>query len=321
MGLGGFPGSHPNYTGLVGMHGSKESNKAVQECDLFISLGSRFNDRVVGEVTKFGKNARFIHIDIDGAEINKNVITHHHINADIKTVLDMINPLIRPKDRSNWLDKVQSWRPKRVKDNMREEQGLTPESIMKNIYNETKGDAVIVTDVGQHQMWAAQYYKFDYPDRYITSGGFGTMGYGLGAAIGSKLGVRDNGDRLVVHITGDGSFRMNCNELSTVEYYDLPIIHVIFNNGTLGMVRQWQTKLYDKRYSNTDLDRGPDFVKLAEAFNIRGYRVTTNGELLTAFKEAVASGKPALIECMVGMDEVVVPMVAPGKPITEFILE
>lgn len=321
MGIGGFPGSHPNYTGLVGMHGSKASNKAISECDLFICLGSRFNDRVVGEVSQFAKNARFIHIDIDKAEINKNVFIDHYINGDIKEVLSRINSKVESVARKEWLEQVQSWKPNRSRNVMAEVLPLTPESIMKNVYNETEGDAVIVTDVGQHQMWAAVYYTYDKPQQYISSGGFGTMGYGLGASIGAKIGLMQNEDKVVVHITGDGSFRMNSNELATAEYYDLPIIHIIFNNRSLGMVRQWQNKLYGKRFSNSDLERGPDFVKLAEAYNIKGYRVEKNSEFLKVFREAAKSGNSAVIECLIDKDEMVVPMVAPGMPITEFLIE
>lgn len=318
MGYGGFPGTHPNFTGLSGMHGSKASNKSISECDLLISLGSRFNDRVIGDSSRFGTKAKFIHIDIDMAEIDKNIDTQHHINDDIKRVLSEVNKNLKLKENETWLNLVKSWKLSRVKDIMRDEQELVPESVVKHIYELTNGDAIIVTDVGQHQLWAAKYYPYDKPGRLITSGGFGTMGYGLGAAMGAQIGAPD---KTVVHMTGDGSFRMNCNELATVEHYNLPIIHIIFDNRTLGMVRQWQTKFYEKRYSNTDLDRGPDFVKLAEAYNIKGYRVTTNKELKDAFSEALASGKAAVIDCAIGIDEMVVPMVAPGKPITEFVVE
>jgi acetolactate synthase-1/2/3 large subunit len=323
MGIGGFPFSLPNFTGLVGMHGTKASNTAISECGLFIALGSRFNDRVIGDASKFGSNAQVVQIDIDEAEINKNIKTAHHILGDIKQVLLRLLPLIElPADsiesREKWLQKIENLKaPQADAAGQNETDELTPKAIMSTIYKRSPQRTMIVTDVGQHQLWAAKYYQYDTPGTFISSGGFGTMGYGAGAAIGSKLG---RPDMTVVHIAGDGSFRMNCNELATIEHYKLPIITVVFNNGVLGMVRQWQTMFYEKRYSQTDLDRGPDFVKLAEAYGIKGYDIRTTDEFDVAFCEALASQKPAVLNCHIGTDEKVTPMVAPGHPITDFVL-
>ncbi|MGE4484348.1 MAG: biosynthetic-type acetolactate synthase large subunit [Oscillospiraceae bacterium] len=320
MGIGGFPSTHPNFTGLVGMHGTKASNTAISECGLIIALGSRFNDRVIGDARKFGRNAKIVQIDIDEAEINKNIRTSHYVIGDIKKVLTRLPQLVKLPDtgmegRDEWLTKIRSLKPAEAY--CAECGGFTPKSIMSAIYAHSPKDTIVVTDVGQHQLWAAKYYQYDAPGTLITSGGFGTMGYGAGAAIGAKLG---RPDMTVVHIAGDGSFRMNCNELSTIEHYGLPIITVILNNGVLGMVRQWQTVFYDKRYSQTDLDRGPDFVKLAGAYGINGRCIRTLEEFEKAFDEALSSGKPAILDCRIGNDENVTPMVAPGKHLTDFIL-
>lgn len=323
MGIGAYPSSAANFTGLVGMHGTKASNTAISECDLFIALGSRFNDRVTGDIKKFGKTARIVHIDIDEAEINKNVRAAHHIVGDINDVLEKLIPQINVSSeiktvRRKWLEKIKSLNPQMdVSTVSASQSSLSPKSIISAICRHSPSDTIIVTDVGQHQMWAAQYYRYEKPGTFITSGGFGTMGYGAGAAIGAKLG---RPEMRVIHIAGDGSFRMNCNELATIEHYKIPIISVVFNNGTLGMVRQWQTIFYGKRYSNTDLDRGPDFVKLAEAYGIKGYDIQTIGEFDEALLEALESQKPAVLNCHIGKDEKVIPMVAPGKPITDFIL-
>lgn len=323
MGIGGFPASHPSYTGLVGMHGTKASNVAISECELLIVLGSRLNDRVTGDPKTFGQNAQIVHIDIDQAEINKNIKTKHYINGDIAQVLDKLIPLINlPSEslvsRNAWYKRIESLKIHTTDILQCGEDGkLTPKNIITSIYRQSPDDTVIVTDVGQHQLWAAKYYQYTTPGTYISSGGFGTMGYGAGAAIGAKIGKPN---MRVFHIAGDGSFRMNCNELATIEHYGLPIITVIFNNETLGMVRQWQSLFYGKRYSQTDLDRGPDFVKLANAYDIKGYDLYSVKELDFAICEALRSGKPAVLNCHIERDEKVTPMVAPGKPITEFIL-
>lgn len=323
MALGSFPGNHIQFSGTVGMHGSKASNLGMSECDLLISLGSRFSDRVIGDVRKFARNAKVVHVDVDGAEIDKNVVSHHSIVDEIKNVLTkMISAMqdcdLNMKPKEEWLAYIESLKKHNQVQVTTHKGRITANEIFDDIYKATKGDVFIVTDVGQHQMWAAKYFSFDFPKKLITSGGFGTMGFGAGAAIGTQAG---NPGSHVLHIAGDGSFRMNCNELSTEEYYKLPIITIIINNGTLGMVRQWQTLFYEGRYSNTDLDRGPDFVKLADAYGIKGYEINTMEEFNEALSESLNSGKPAVLNCLIGMDDNVTPMVASGKPINQFVLD
>ena len=315
MGLGAFPSSHPQFIGLLGMHGNKATNIASSECDLFISIGARFSDRVTGEIKSFCQKAKIIHIDIDAAEIDKNVMSFHSIVGDAKNVLRLLISKIEKDTRHEWLEYIEGLKVNKLPITSGP---MDPRGMMEEIYNATEGNAIIVTDVGQHQLWAAQYYKYEKPKTFISSGGFGTMGFGAGAAIGTKIG---NPNTPVVHIAGDGSFRMNCNELATIEHYNLPIIIIIANNGTLGMVRQWQTMFYDKRYSQTTLDRGPDFVKLADAYNVEGYKINTLEEFKEHFTKALTTGKPTLLDCKFAMDEMVVPMVAPGGDITTFILE
>lgn len=319
MGVGGFPASHPNFTGLVGMHGTKAANTGLSGADLLIALGSRFNDRVTGDVSRFGKNAQIVQIDIDEAEINKNVRTFRSLLGDVKTVLQKLLPLLAlpPEslaEREAWLGEIQG-----LKLNSQRVAAcdLGPKAVMEAIYARSPKDTFIVTDVGQHQLWAAKYYSYDEPGSFISSGGFGTMGYGAGAAIGARIG---RPDRRVILITGDGSFRMNCNELATMEHYGVPVIIVIMNNGVLGMVRQWQTVFYGKRYSQTSLDRGPDFCKLAEAYGLSGACARSLEEFERAFEQALASKTATVIDCHIGCDETVTPMVAPGKPITDFII-
>jgi len=319
MGVGAFPSTHENSMGLVGMHGTRAANTAISQSELFLALGSRFNDRVTGDTAKFGKNAKIVQIDIDPAEINKNVRTAHHVLGDVKQVLTRLLTLlgeeqISTEERERWLGSLQALKlPQRAARN----EGFSPKAVIGAVYELAPKDTILVTDVGQHQLWAARYYNYDLPGTFISSGGFGTMGYGAGASMGAALAKPD---RTVVLISGDGSFRMNCNELSTMEHYGIPVIVLVMNNGVLGMVRQWQTVFYQKRYSQTNLDRGPDFAKLAEAYGISGTRVCTLEQFIEAFAEALASGKPAVIDCRIGCDETVTPMVAPGKPITEFIL-
>ena len=313
MGGGACPGNHPLFTGMIGMHGSHASNMASDECDLLIAIGCRFSDRVATNPGSFAANAKIVHIDIDRAEIDKNVKTDHHIIGDARRVLEMLNEQLPKHDYTAWKKQVFS----RKEIELPSGGALQPHEVLETIQKVADG-AIIATDVGQHQMWSAQYYHFSRPGQLLTSGGFGTMGFGLGAAMGAKVG---NPDQVVVHCTGDGCFRMNCHELCTVEHYDLPVITVIFNNQTLGMVRQWQNLIYQKRFSQTDLDRGPDFVKLANAYGIDGARAATQAEFENVFRKAVESGKPWVIECAIDKDAMVHPMVPGGAKATNFLLD
>ena len=317
MGGGACPGDHPLFAGMVGMHGTHAANIAVSRCDLLIAIGCRFSDRVALSPKHFAENAQIVHIDIDRAEIDKNVVSDHHIIGDARRVLAMLNAKTAENtyDYPEWKEYVFSHKEIELTPAPGK---LLPSQVLDSIAKLTDSQAIIATDVGQHQMWVAQYFHFNRPGQLITSGGFGTMGFGLGAAIGAKLG---NPDKVVVHATGDGSFRMNCNELATVQHYGLPIITVLFNNQTLGMVRQWQTLMYNQHYSQTTLDRGPDFVKLAAAYGLNGYRVTNVEDFEEAFKLAMASDKASLIDCAIDTDEMVHPMVPGGKPNTDFLLD
>ena len=315
MGGGGFPGDHPLTSGMIGMHGSEASNIACDECDLLIAVGSRFSDRVALNPKTFAKQARIVQIDIDRAEIDKNVLTDHHIIGSAGKVLELLNAKLPQYSHKDWKEHILPLRePSKAPDLGR----FTPQQILETIRNIAPHDAVVSTDVGQHQMWAIKYLHFQYPGQLLTSGGFGTMGFGMGAAIGAAAGCPD---KTVLNITGDGCLRMNCNELATVEHYDFPIITIVFNNGTLGMVRQWQDLLYDKRYSETTMDRGPDFLKLADAYGLKGYRVTNVSEMESALKNALSEGKACIIDCIIDIDEMVSPMVAAGHDITDFLLK
>ena len=315
MGAGGYPGDGELSTGMIGMHGSQASNRAAANCDLLIAVGCRFSDRVALKPDNFAKQARIVHIDIDRSEINKNVMTDRHIIGDAAQVLSMLCERVEQADHSEWREQVFSYPTETIY----EEGGdaLTPKQILSTIARMVPRDTVVATDVGQHQMWSIQHFHFDYPGQLLTSGGFGTMGFGLGAAIGAKVG---NPDKTVIHITGDGSFRMNCNELATEQHYDIPVITFVFNNRTLGMVRQWQTLIYDKHYSETTLTHGPDFVALAEAYGLKGKRVSTVEQLEGAIREALAWGHGYVVDCTIHMDEMVRPMVGGGSPITKFII-
>ena len=315
MGGGGFPGGHPLTTGMIGMHGSQASNVACNECDLLIAVGCRFSDRVALDPSTFASQAKIVQIDIDRSEIDKNVLTDHHIVGSARRVLEMLNERLPQYHHQEWRDRILPLREPSVP---RVSEKLTPKQVLETIRRLAPWDTIVATDVGQHQMWSIQHFHFDYPGQLLTSGGFGTMGFGLGAAIGAKVG---NPDKVVVHTTGDGCFRMNCHELATVEHYHLPIITVVFNNGTLGMVRQWQHLIYHEHYSQTTLDRGPDFVKLAQAYGLKGKRVTNRAEMEQALQEALSCGCGYVIDCQVDMDEMVRPMVAGGAHITDFLLK
>ena len=315
MGGGALPGRSPLATGMIGMHGSQASNMAADGCDLLIALGCRFSDRVALDPETFANNAKIVQVDIDRSEINKNVPTDHHIIGDAKVVLKMLNEKLAQQHHTEWKDYVFSFATETEYDENKDK--LTPKQVLRTIAEMMPQDTIVSTDVGQHQMWAIQHFHFDYSGQLLTSGGFGTMGFGLGAAIGAKVG---NPDKAVIHITGDGSFRMNCNELATEEHYDTPVITFILNNGTLGMVRQWQSLIYDHRYAATTLDRGPDFVKLAEAYGLKGAHVSTEEELRAAIQEAIDSGHGYVVDCIIDLDEMVRPMVEGGKQITDFLV-
>ena len=312
MGKGAFDGTHELYTGMVGMHGTKTSNFGITECDLLVVIGARFSDRVVGNASKFAKNAKILQIDIDPAEINKNIETDASIIGDVKMILRKLNARLDPQNHDEWVAHIE-----RMKDMYPlhyNKEILTGPAIIEGIYNVTQGDAIIVTEVGQHQMWAAQYYKYKNPHTFLTSGGLGTMGYGLGAALGAKMGKKD---KKVFNIAGDGCFRMNMNEIATATRYNIPIIEVIINNHVLGMVRQWQDLYYGKRYSHTILNDQVDFVKLAEAMGAKAYRVTKKEELEPVLKEAMELDIPVVIDCQIHCDDKVFPMVSPGAAISD----
>lgn len=316
MGKGAYDGTDKRYTGMLGMHGTKASNLGVTECDLLIAVGARFSDRVTGNAKKFAKHAKILHIDVDPAEINKNVSAYYSVIGDIKEVLKILNDRLQPQNHTEWIDHVIDLKNKYpLKYNT---ETLTGPFILEKLYEITKGDAVITTEVGQHQMWAAQFFKYNTPRTFITSGGLGTMGYGLGACIGAKVGVPD---KTVVNIAGDGCFRMNMNELATATRYDIPIIEIVFNNHVLGMVRQWQTLFYEQRYSNTNLTDKVNFVKVAEAMGAKAYRITKKEEVESVLKEAIALKQPVLIECIIDSDDKVWPMVAPGAAIEDVFSE
>ncbi len=312
MGKGAFPGEDEHYAGMLGMHGTKAANFGVSSCDLLLAIGVRFSDRVYGNAKKFANNAKIVHIDIDSNEIDKNVKTDEHIVGDAKEILKRLNDIVGTYDHSEWRKdiKEKSERfPLRYRTDV-----LSGGGIISEIYRQTKGNAIITTEVGQHQMWAAQFYKYKEPRQFITSGGMGTMGYGLGASIGAKTG---RPDKTVINIAGDGGFRMNMNEIITAVNNNIPIIEVIIDNRVLGMVRQWQTLFYGGRYSNTVLEDGTDYVKLAEAMGAVGMRADTPEEFSKAFAEALTLNRPVVIDCRIDKDENVYPMVAPGESISQ----
>lgn len=314
-----FPSLHPLCTWMVGMHGTKASNMAITESDLVIAIGARFSDRVYGDSSKFAQHAKVLHIDIDPAEINKNISTDGCVVGDVKQVLAALLPMINAVKHDEWISQVQEWKkeyPSCYDKNPKD--SINPKFICECINRIAGEDTFITTEVGQHQMWTAQFYPFSKPRTFITSGGLGTMGYGTGAAIGIQLAKPE---RRVVHIAGDGSFRMNCNELATISHYNLPIVIVVENNNALGNVRMWQRLFYGKRFSQTTLDFGPDWVKLADAYGIKGYRATNAKEFEKVFAEAFKSGKAAIIDARVDKDEMVLPMVPGGKPIYNMIME
>ena len=312
MGKGAFSGTDDRYTGMLGMHGTKTSNFGVSECDLLIVVGARFSDRVTGNPKRFASHAKILQFDIDVAEMNKNVLIDEGVVGDIKETLALVHERLPQLDHGEWIQKIQEYKAKYPLTYHPEL--LTGPYVVEEIYRQTKGDAIIVTEVGQHQMWAAQYYKFAKPRTLLTSGGLGTMGYGLGASLGAKMGCPD---KRVINIAGDGCFRMNMNEIATAARYNIPVIQVVINNHVLGMVRQWQNLFYGQRYSATVLNDAVDFVKLAEAMGAKAVRATTRQEFAEAFQEALACDGPIVIDCQIDCDDKVWPMVAPGAPISE----
>ncbi len=311
MGKGVMDGNDPHYTGMVGMHGTKTSNFGVTASDLLIVVGGRFSDRVIGNAKKFANDAKIVQIDVDPAEINKNIVVDASIVGDAKEVLKRLNKMIVQKDNKEWLEEIATLEQKFP--NTYPVDILTGPTVISKIYEMTKGEAIITTDVGQHQMWAAQMYRYKEPRQLLTSGGLGTMGYGLGACIGAKMGRRD---KVVVNIAGDGCFRMNMNEIATATRYNIPIIQVVINNHVLGMVRQWQTLFYNKHYSNTILNDAVDFVKVSEGMGALAFKATTISEFEDAFKKALDSGRPCVIDAQIDADDKVWPMVAAGQPIS-----
>ena len=313
MGKGAYDGTDELYTGMVGMHGTKTSNFGITECDLLIVAGARFSDRVIGNASKFAKNAKILQIDVDPAEINKNVKVDACIIGDVKVVLRKLNARLDPMNHEEWvahIERMKDMYPLRYDKSV-----LTGPYVIEQIYEATKDkDSIIVTDVGQHQMWAAQYYKYKNPRTLLTSGGLGTMGYGMGAAIGAKMGCKD---KIVINVAGDGCFRMNMNEIATATRYNIPIIEVIINNHVLGMVRQWQTLFYGKRYSQTILNDAVDFVKISEGMGAKAYRVTKKEEFLPVLQEAISLNIPCVIDCQINCDDKVFPMVPAGAPIED----
>ena len=312
MGKGAYDGTDELYTGMVGMHGTKTSNFGITECDLLIVVGARFSDRVTGNASKFAKNAKILQFDVDPAEINKNIRVDASVIGDVKVILRKLNARLDPMHHDEWvahIERMKDMYPLRYDKNL-----LTGPFVIEQIYQATKGEVVIVTEVGQHQMWAAQYYKYKNPRTLLTSGGLGTMGYGLGASIGAKLGCPD---KVVINVAGDGCFRMNMNEIATAARYNIPIIQVVINNHVLGMVRQWQTLFYGKRYSQTVLNDAVDFVKLSEAMGAKAFRVTKKEEFLPRLQEAMAMNGPCVIDCQINCDDKVFPMVPAGAPIED----
>ena len=323
MGLGAFPGSDPLSMGMIGMHGTYRANMSTGECDLLIGIGVRFDDRVTGKTECFAAQAEIVHIDIDPTSIRKNVPVSIPVVGDCKTTLEVINSYLAEEDldkltasRGPWLDQVDAWK-QRFKLSYDQEAEIKPQYVVEKLHELTRGEAIITTEVGQNQMWAAQYYHFDRPGHFVTSGGLGTMGFGLPAAIGAQVAFPD---ALVVDVAGDGSIQMNIQEMATAVQYKLPVKVVILNNCYLGMVRQWQELFYDKRYAYTCMDHAPDFVKLAEAFGAVGLRATRPDEVENVLRQGLETPGPVIMDFRVAKEECVYPMVPAGAPITEMLL-
>lgn len=319
MGVGAFPKDHPLHTGLIGMHGTVASNKAVQRADLLVAIGARFSDRVTSSPHTFAKSAKILHFDIDPAEINKNIQAETWVVGDIRTALGKVLNRLPPQVKTEWNGEIDQWKTLIPKAHQ-QTAGLHPRFILEETAKRLGETAIVVTDVGQHQIWTAQFYPFTRPRSFLSSGGLGTMGYGLGAAEGAKIG---NPDKPVVLFTGDGCFRMNCAEMATLKSYGIPVLTIIFNNHVLGMVRQWQKFFYEERYFETDMNRPPDFVKLAQAYGLEGYRAHDGKSFIAALDAAMAelaAGRAAVIDAFIDENEQVLPMVPGGMPVDEQIL-
>ncbi|MGN0534802.1 MAG: biosynthetic-type acetolactate synthase large subunit [Eubacterium sp.] len=314
MGLGAFPNGHPLHIGLIGMHGHFEANKAAHDCDVLITCGARFSDRVAGNRKKFAPNAEILHIDIDAAEMDKNIVSNYHLRGDLADIIPLLTRLVEQLDHSEWKKEINSFR--RPFKQLQLADYVNPQTLIEAVDNKTADDAIVVTDVGQHQLWAAQFYKYKLPRTLLTSGGLGTMGYSMGAAMGAAYGCPD---KQVVMFAGDGGFHMNLSELATMASYNIPVKMFIMNNKVLGMVRQWQKLFYDNRFSDTDPHRKTDFVAVAEAFGVKGMRINTNDEIDAVLDEAFAYQGPVLIDCRISPDSNVLPMIPPGGAHTDII--
>ena len=314
MGLGAFPYNHPLHLGLIGMHGHFECNKAAHDCDVLITCGARFSDRVAGNRKKFAPNAEILHIDIDNAEMDKNIYSNYHLRGDLKEVIPILTRAIEQLDHKDWIDEVNSYR--RPFDQLQIGDFVNPQTLIEKIDAATDDDTIVVTDVGQHQLWAAQFYKFKQPRTLLTSGGLGTMGYSMGASIGGQFGCPD---KTVVMFTGDGGFHMNLSELATMCSYNVPVKMFIMNNTVLGMVRQWQKLFYGNRFSDTDPHRKTDFAAVAKAFGVKGLRINTNDDIDAVLKETFEHQGPVLVDCRISPDSNVLPMIPPGGAHTDII--
>ncbi len=316
MGLGAFPYDNPLHLGLIGMHGHFECNKAAHDCDVLITCGARFSDRVAGNRKKFAPNAEILHIDIDSAEMDKNIVSNYHLRGDLADVLPILTREIEQLDHSEWRAEIEGFR--RPFKQLQIGDYVNPQTLIEKIDAATPDDTIVVTDVGQHQLWAAQFYKFKYPRTLLSSGGLGTMGYSMGASIGGQFGQPD---KTVVMFAGDGGFHMNLSELATMRSYDVPVKMFIMNNTVLGMVRQWQKLFYDSRFSDTDPHRATDFVKVAEGFGIKALRISTNDDIDAVLKETFEYNGPVLVDCRISPDSNVLPMIPPGGAHTDIIEE